>query len=70
MKEGGKSKPRNISAVVAYPGIPELHGVPQSITNSMCKESRDISKDPTSVVKGHDDSFYILNKEDKIIILK
>ena len=31
----------------------------------MFKESRDISKDPTSIVKGHDYSFYILNKEDK-----
>ena len=65
LQKGGKSKPRNISAVVADPGIPELHGVPQSITNLMCKESRDISKDPTSIVKGHGDSFYILNKEGK-----
>ena len=31
----------------------------------MFKESRDISKDPTSIMKGHDYSFYILNKEDK-----
>ena len=61
LQKGGKSKPRNISAVVADPGIPELHGVPQSITNLMFKESRDISKDPTSILKGHGDSFCILN---------
>ena len=28
LQKGGKTKPRNISAVVADPGILELHGVP------------------------------------------
>ena len=65
LQKGGKTKPRNISAVVADPGIPELHGMPQSITNLMLKESRGISKDLTSIVKGHSLSFYILNKEVK-----
>ena len=65
LQKGGKTKPRNISAAVADPGILELHGVPQSITNLMFKESRGISKDLTSIVKGHGDSFYILNKENK-----
>ena len=55
----------NRNAAVADPGIPQLRGVPQSITNSMSKESKDISKDSTSIVKHHGDSFYILNKEDK-----
>ena len=77
MEKGGKCKPRKISGVAADPGIPELHVVPQLITNLMLKESRDISKDPTSIVEGHGDSLYISNKEDKnhsfevvIILLK
>ena len=60
MQKGEKSKPRNISAVVADPGIPELRGVPQSITNLMFKESRDISKDPTSILKGHGDMVMVM----------
>ena len=65
MQNKGKTKPINTFAVVADPGIPELYGVSQSITSLMFMESKGISKDPTSIVKGHGDSFYILNKEDK-----
>ena len=70
LQKDGKSKPRNISAVVADPGIPELHGVPPSITNLMLKESRDISKDHTLIVKGMVtvSTFYI--KKIKISLLK
>lgn len=46
LQKGGKSKPSNISVVEASPGMSELHEVLQSITNSMFKEARDISKDP------------------------
>ena len=50
---------------IADSGTPELKRVPQSITNLILKEAREILKSQSAIIKGYGETFHVSNVQNK-----